>query len=94
MTKTVGRLNITVVSRGFGFHDVVVTNDKGVIIHTEEDVFARTKFHARQSEEYAEAVTFAERYSVLLDLADQALQDSDIDRLQMLASWMEDMREM
>ena len=91
-TLKIGRLNVTVEKRLFGFHDVLVTNDKGVVLHVEEDIYSRSTRQVKYSEEYEEAVIFAERYNLLLEMADQALEKCDMETLNILANWMDEMK--
>lgn len=98
MTVTrVRRLNVIVkatspVSWGWQDFDVLVTTDAGRILYMEEGIYARSKKRVMDGVEWWEAKIFAERFSMLMDMLDQAIIDGDGDRIEIIGRWMEELK--
>lgn len=98
-TRRVGRLNVTVELNkanicGIGIHeyDIVVSNDAGTVLYIEQEIYSRSERKIKEGQYYMDAVEFAERYNLLLELTDIAMEKADMRKLRIISRWMEEMK--
>lgn len=98
MTVTrVRKLNVVVRGSkpailGWQDFDVLVTTDAGRILYIEEGIFAPSKKRIMDGIWWWEAKVFAERFSILMEMLDQAIIDGDGERIEIIGRWMEEMK--